>query len=83
MLVGPYPPCTQTSTAATGIFEGGVGNPTRYTKNFALSAIVDLSALGVAAGQWQAGTFVGGGWMQVCEEAVEVWRQSFFCLHER
>ena len=29
--VGPYPPCTQTSAAATGIFEGGVGNPTRYT----------------------------------------------------
>ena len=28
MLVGPYPPCTQTSAAATGIFEGGVGNPT-------------------------------------------------------
>ena len=34
-----------------------------------LSAIVDLSALGVAAGQWQAGTCVGGGWMQACEEA--------------
>ena len=29
VLVGPYPSCTQTSTAATGIFEGGVGNPTR------------------------------------------------------
>ena len=28
VLVGPYPPCTQTSAAATGIFEGGVGNPT-------------------------------------------------------
>ena len=41
---------------------------------------MDLSALGVAAGQWQAGTCVGGGWMQVCEEAVEVWRQSFVCM---
>ena len=39
-----------------------------------------LSALGVAAGQWHAGTCVGGGWMQVCEEAVEVWRQSFVCM---
>jgi hypothetical protein len=29
VLVGSYPPCTQTSAAATGIFEGGVGNPTR------------------------------------------------------
>jgi hypothetical protein len=29
VLVGPYPSCTQTSAAATGIFEGGVGNPTR------------------------------------------------------
>jgi hypothetical protein len=28
VLVEPYPPCTQTSAAATGIFEGGVGNPT-------------------------------------------------------
>jgi len=28
VLVGPYPPCTQTSATATGIFEGGVGNPT-------------------------------------------------------
>ena len=33
MLVGPYPPCTQTSAAATGIFEGGVGNPTRSEQN--------------------------------------------------
>ena len=41
---------------------------------------MDLSALGVAAGQWQAGRCVGGGWMQVCEEAVEVWRQSFVCM---
>jgi hypothetical protein len=28
VLVGPYPLCTQTSAATTGIFEGGVGNPT-------------------------------------------------------
>jgi hypothetical protein len=30
VLVGPYPPCTQTSAAATGIFEGGVGHPTSH-----------------------------------------------------
>jgi hypothetical protein len=30
VLVGPYPPCTQTSVAATRIFEGGVGNPTSF-----------------------------------------------------
>jgi len=28
VLVGPYPPCTLTAAAATGIFEGSVGNPT-------------------------------------------------------
>jgi hypothetical protein len=29
VLVGPYPLYTQTSAAATGMFEGGVGNQTR------------------------------------------------------
>jgi hypothetical protein len=28
VLVGLYPPCTQTSVTATGILEGGVGNLT-------------------------------------------------------
>jgi hypothetical protein len=32
VLGGFYPPCTQTSAAATGIFEGGVGNLTSRTE---------------------------------------------------
>ena len=39
MLVGPYPPCTQTSAAATGIFEGGVGNPTSDVKEKTVTQI--------------------------------------------
>jgi hypothetical protein len=29
VLVGPFPPCTPNAVAATGIFEGCVGNRTR------------------------------------------------------
>jgi hypothetical protein len=36
--VGPYPPCTQTSTASTGIFEGGVGNPASSVNVYWLAA---------------------------------------------
>ena len=48
MLVGPYPPCTQTSAAATGIFEGGVGNPTRLSTRRSVSGTA-LATVVVAA----------------------------------
>ena len=38
---------------------------------------MDLSALGVVAGQWQAGTCVGGG--KRVKKLCEVWRQFFVC----
>ena len=38
---------------------------------------MDLSALGVAAGQWQAGKCVGGS--ERVKKLCEVWRQFFVC----